>query len=279
MLVLVFTGLAAICIAVFARIMFRRYPLLDPLHGEHSNFSMSRCVNDGAALNIENDTDLDSENRNFVEHQDAQSGLRIIFTDFDSLLMLLIAFSMSFRSRTFYIMTGSLWMYDTFHLIAAHLGLITIAVVFGVICGLSSIGYISQKIDLWITAVGTLSYQLLIGTLLFVLSAIYGNNISLFAAVFFIFAITSGDETAYVVAQTNAVRYAPLSRLKYTLLLGQLMTQEIAAILALLITVPVWRQFGDDSLLAFATIWIGCTFINSLMLLLYRREPNDKLMP
>ncbi len=68
---------------------------------------------------------------------------------------------------------------------------------------------ISHKFDLWVSAVGTLSHQLLFGTLLFILAIIYGNDMQLSAALILIGLLTMGHESFYVVQQSTVVHYAP----------------------------------------------------------------------
>lgn len=87
--------------------------------------------------------------------------------------------------------------------------------------GLSVMSVVSEKYELWISAVGTLTHQLVFGTILFTLSAIYGNNISLAAALILIVFLTMGHESFYVVQQSNAIHFAPARDLKFMLLLGE----------------------------------------------------------
>merc|ERR1711902_458265 len=130
--------------------------------------------------------------------------------------------------------------------------------------------------ELWVSAVGTLSHQLVFGAVLFVLAAVYGNDVTLAAALVLICLLAMGHESFYVVQQSNAIHYAPLPRLKLLLLLGERMAQESASIIALVITLSLWNGLGGNAILIFSVIWIAATFVESLILLIYGTEPTIK---
>ena len=54
------------------------------------------------------------------------------------------------------------------------------------------------------------------------------------------------------------------------------MAQESAAILALLLSVALWRELKENAILVFSILWMAGTMMESLILLIYRTEPNTK---
>ena len=83
---------------------------------------------------------------------------------------------MTFRSRTIYIVTSSLWMERIFGLSASETGWTTIAIVIGEVIGLLSLQIFGHRIKLYKSAIICLFNQLFIGGLpLFLLSYFYGR--------------------------------------------------------------------------------------------------------
>eukprot|EP00486_Rosalina_sp_Unknown_P003383 CAMPEP_0201566358 /NCGR_PEP_ID=MMETSP0190_2-20130828/6098_1 /ASSEMBLY_ACC=CAM_ASM_000263 /TAXON_ID=37353 /ORGANISM="Rosalina sp." /LENGTH=67 /DNA_ID=CAMNT_0047984959 /DNA_START=96 /DNA_END=295 /DNA_ORIENTATION=+ len=66
------------------------------------------------------------------------------------------------------------------------------SVIIGEVLGLAVMSTLSHKWALWKSAVGTLLHQLIFGALLFILAAIYGNNITLEAALILTGLLTMG---------------------------------------------------------------------------------------
>jgi len=181
------------------------------------------------------------------------------------------SFVMTYRSRSLYIITASYWMEDTYGLTASEVGLSTLSTVVGEVIGLSVMGAISHKIALQMSAVGTLTHQLVCSSLLFIFSAIYGNNLTLAGALVFIVFLTMGHESFYVVQQSNAIKYAP-ANLKFLLLLAERMAQEFGSVLALVISVMIWDETGSNSLFVYSLIWLGGVLLESFVLLIYKEE-------
>ena len=251
--VFVCTGCALALTSVGAFVVFRFCPL-------------RRTADDAA----------DDEDRVEEREVDEAEGLRLILTDLKSVLILFVSFFMTFRSRTMYIVTASLWMEETFALSSSLVGWSTLSVVLGEVVGLALMSRLTRRLELWVSAAGTLSHQLVVGAVLFVLAALYGNDITLTAALALTCLLAMGHESFYVVQQANAIHYAPLPRLKLLLLLGERMAQESASIGALLVTAYVWHSYGDDALLVFSVMWIAGTLLESCILFIYRSEPTLK---
>ena len=126
-------------------------------------------------------------------------------------------------------------------------------------------------------AIGTLSHSLIISAALVVASAIYGNDISLVAALILTCFLFMGNDAFYIVQQTNVVEFAPLPRLKFKLLLCERMGADCATIVALLFTVTTWDAFGDDAILVFSVLWIASNLMMYLILWIYKVDPKDDL--
>eukprot|EP01083_Nonionella_stella_P120784 362252_1 len=257
MWVFVFSGIALIGVALFAVTMFHCFPLeVIP-----TPLTLSTVIQTEDA-------------RSEWQEMDRQNGLRVLFTDMNSLLIIFVSFFMTLRSRTIYIVTSSLWMEDTYGLSSAMLGWCTVSVVLGEVIGLGIMTAVSHKVPLWVSAVGTLTHQLVFGVLLLILALVYGNDMALSVALILIMALTMGHESFYVVQQTNAIFYAPLPRLQFLLLLAERMAQECGSIIALVGTVWVWQQMDTYSIVFFSLIWIVTTSIESVILFIYRTEPT-----
>eukprot|EP01083_Nonionella_stella_P090717 253454_1 len=250
MYVFVLSGIALICASLFAKLVFHCNGLIEP-----------------RAVQSTSETD------------DIQNGLHILFTDYNSLLIIFASFFMSLRAKSIYITTSSLWMETTYGLTPSMVGWTTLTVVIGEIFALFIMSGFSYKCELWISAVGSLSHQLFGGGLLFILAVVYGNHIPFVVALIMTGLLTMGHELFYVVQQSNAIQYAPLPRLKLLLLLSERMAQECAAFIAIMATEPIWDSLGDNSILVLSIIWIGCTSLQSLVLLIYRSEPTMKQSP
>ena len=108
-IVFVVTGIGLLSISVFAKVMFTYFPLL----------AVPTPVEEDIVINEEEstefDNDFDAERENIIV-EDQPSGLRAIFSDFNCLIIIAVSFFMTFRSRTIYIVTSSLWMEETFGL-------------------------------------------------------------------------------------------------------------------------------------------------------------------
>ena len=159
--VFVFSGVALIFISIGSKLIFKFFPL---------------------AQSDEDDEDSEDElivNTESYIVEDQKNNLMILFTDLNSLLIIFVSFFMSLRSRTIYIVTSSLWMEDTFSLNSALVGWSTMSVIIGEVAGLAIMSTLSHKWKLWQSAAGALTLQLVVGALLFILSAVYGNNITL----------------------------------------------------------------------------------------------------
>ena len=111
-----------------------------------------------------------------VNYDDTRNGLKMLMTDLNSLLILGVSFFMSFRSKTIYVVTSSIWMEETFDLNASYVGWSTMSVIIGECLALGVMTTLSHKLQLWQCAGGALLHQLFVGALVFVLSAVYGNE-------------------------------------------------------------------------------------------------------
>eukprot|EP00484_Ammonia_sp_Unknown_P030064 CAMPEP_0197025546 /NCGR_PEP_ID=MMETSP1384-20130603/5840_1 /TAXON_ID=29189 /ORGANISM="Ammonia sp." /LENGTH=499 /DNA_ID=CAMNT_0042454085 /DNA_START=29 /DNA_END=1528 /DNA_ORIENTATION=- len=272
MSVFFYSGVLLIVTGLFASFFFKCCPLAPPDLAAPDRGGRQRVPS--AVINASEPEEVEMEMDD--EEDDNRSGLRVLFTDGNSLLIIFVSFFMTFRSRSIYIVTSSLWMEGTFSLDASMVGWTTLSVIIGEVLGLMVMSTVSHKFELWKSAAGTLVHQLVFGALLFVLAAIYGNDISLAAALILTGLLTMGHESFYVVQQSNAIHYAPLPRLKFLLLLGERMAQESASIVALFLTVSLWYLWAENAVLLWSIVWIAGTFMESFILFIYRSEPTIK---
>eukprot|EP00485_Elphidium_margaritaceum_P003342 CAMPEP_0202694782 /NCGR_PEP_ID=MMETSP1385-20130828/8548_1 /ASSEMBLY_ACC=CAM_ASM_000861 /TAXON_ID=933848 /ORGANISM="Elphidium margaritaceum" /LENGTH=468 /DNA_ID=CAMNT_0049350685 /DNA_START=35 /DNA_END=1441 /DNA_ORIENTATION=+ len=256
MLVFVWSGVVLVAIAAASKLMFKCYPLRLQAIAVHT---------EGETLDVEPADDQENFN-----------GLRVLLSDTNSLLIIAVSFLMSFRSSTLYIVTISLWMEDTFGLSADLVGWSTLTIIIGEVLALIAVRSMSQTFTLKSIAGLALSHQLAFGIILLVLATIFGNDISLIAALLFTAMLTMGHQSFYVVQQSNAIHYAPSPRLAFLLLLAERSSQEAASIIALVITVGVWIAFADNAILVFSALWIGCSMCMTVILFIYRSEPTVK---
>ena len=133
----------------------------------------------------------------------------------------------------------------------------------------------AQRYYLKYLAGGTLINMLAVGTLLFILSAIYGNNLTLGGALTLEAALTFGVELFYVVQQSNIIFYAPHG-LRTSLLLMERGSQECGTIVAILATAVIWDELYSNGILVFSLVWIAGTLLMSFILYLYERERRWK---
>lgn len=245
--VFLLTGIALIVVAALAMLMFWCFSLnAGPESAQHAEQTAQRS-----------EPTMSSGDQ-----------LRILFTDWKSVIIILTSFAMTFRSRSIYIVTASVWMEDTYSLGAVRVGLSTLYTVLGEVIGLALMSALAHRLQLGFSALSTLSGQLVVSSLLIVFSAIYGNNITLGGAFLFICLLTMTHEAFYVVQQSNAIKYAP-ANLKFLLLLGERMAQETGSILAIFTSVLLWDESGSHALLVFSVIWLGGVFLECFVLVIY----------
>merc|ERR1712241_605904 len=189
----------------------------------------------------------------------------------NSTLICFVSFIMTFRNRTISIVTGSLWMEETYGLTSSGTGWSTLSAIVGESLALAFMHYFSGWWDLNILCGGTLGCQLFVGGTIFILAAIYGNYLTIEGALVLEASLTFGVELFYVVQQTNIVLYAPRG-LKTSLLLLERGFKECGTIIAVLITATIWDDLNANGILAFSVVWICATGLESLILYLYERE-------
>jgi len=246
------TGLALIAVAIISMVVFRRFSLSsDP--------------------DVDAEADQDAHDQQEMVPVPSAEALTTILSDWRSAIIILTSFVMTFRNRTIYIITASVWMTRTYDLSASEVGLTTLSTVLGELLGLSFMSVVSHRAALWISAVGTLTHQLTVGAVLFIIAAIYGNNVTLAGAMLFVVFITMGHESFYVVQQSNIIKYAP-SDLRFMLLLTGRVAQEAGSILALVVAVMIWDKTGSNALLIFSVIWLCGVLLESFVLFIYKTD-------
>eukprot|EP01084_Bolivina_argentea_P037447 69272_1 len=230
--------------------------------------------------NVQETTDNNSQYVDNHDHVVNNRSLSIILTDKNSLLIIFSSFAMTFRERTRYIVTSSLWMEDIFNLSATAVGWETLSVIFAQISAITIVLLVTHKYALWKSAITPLSLQLFFGILLFLLSLIYGNSIgpyydlSMLFALMIIFAFAMTHQAFYIVQNTNAIKYAPKG-LSFLLLLSERMSQETSSLIAVLITSTIWQNAFQHAIIVWSIIWIIATLVQSQVLLLYT-DKNQK---
>merc|ERR1711972_853556 len=135
--------------------------------------------------------------------------------------------------------------------------------------------YASHIYALWVYAVSGLSMQLVTGTLLLVLSGIFGNDVGLEVALLFCTLLTFGVQSLYVVQQSNIIHYAPEGH-RTSLLLLERAFQETGTIIAILTTAFVWDSVAYEGICVFSAVWIAATALESFVILLYKTDPTGK---
>ena len=108
-----------------------------------------------------------------------RTGLQILLTDKNSLIIIFVSFFMALRGWSLYIICGSLWMEDTFHLNAGMVGWSSLTLMVGEVIGLAAMSILSSEWKLRTSALATLTLQLVTGAAVFILTAIYGDDITL----------------------------------------------------------------------------------------------------
>jgi len=221
--------------------------------------------------------DADNAGRHSREMEEVQldpmniDKIKALVTDFNSTLICFVSFIMTFRNRTISIVTGSLWMEDTYGLSSSGTGWSTLSAIVGESLALAFAHWFSHLWDIQILAGGTLLNQLCVGALLLILSGIFGNYLTLPGALVLEAMLTFGVELFYVVQQTNIMFFAPKG-LRTSLLLLERGSQECGTIIAILITATIWDELYSNGILAFSVVWILATGLQSLILYLYERE-------
>ena len=86
---------------------------------------------------------------------------------------------MALRGCSLYKICGSLWMEDTFHLNAGMVGWSSLTLMVGEVIGLAAMSLLSSEWKLRTSALATLTLQLVTGAVVFILTAIYGDDITL----------------------------------------------------------------------------------------------------
>jgi len=271
-MVFVYSGIGLIFSAFMSKLIFRCFPLRD-IHREDAAIDSRELRAD--QLEVRRYGDLNEFDRRLMERQGdgAQSGLRAIFTDFNSVIIIMVSFFVTIRLCTMLIVFSSLWMEAVFEMAASSVGWTTLSCAGGEIVGLLMVRALSHRFELWVSAAGVLGHQWLFGAVLFVLAAIWGNDIPLPAALALIGLLWMGNATFRVIQKSNAIHYAPSPRLKFNLLLAQRMSEECASIVAIAVTMKLWKTLGISSILIWSIIWLGTTFMECFILFIYKDEP------
>merc|ERR1712228_37903 len=212
------------------------------------------------------------------EKSEMCEGLYVILSDWRCIIMIFVSCLMTFRSRTIYIVTTSLWMERLYDLSASQTGWTTLAIVFGEVIGLMAVQLFAHRYELWMSCLTCLLIQLFAGSLpLMLLTHFYGNVIDgyLWIAIVMIVLLAMGHESFYCLQQTNALRFAPLPRYKTLLLLIERMAQEIGAIFGLWLTAKLWMEYEYDFVFLFAVIWTAVTMMEFVILFIYKTDGNE----
>ena len=179
MLVFVIPGFALIFLAIFAKVIFKCTPLHNMIYkmpfdeyddGEDQQYKLS--ISDVEYIV---GPDEDEGTPDIIR----RTGLQILLTDKNSLIIIFVSFFMALRGWSLYIICGSLWMEDTFHLNAGMVGWSSLTLMVGEVIGLAAMSILSSEWKLRTSALATLTLQLVTGAVVFILTAIYGDDITL----------------------------------------------------------------------------------------------------
>merc|ERR1719334_2790584 len=129
-----------------------------------------------------------------------------------TVVIIVISFFVTIRLTTMLIVFNSVWMEVVYRMQASILGWATLCCAGGEGIGLLMVSALSHRFELWVSAAGVLGHQWLFGAVLFVLAAVWGNDIPIIAALSLVGFLWMGNATFRVIQKSNAIHYAPSPR-------------------------------------------------------------------
>ena len=109
--------------------------------------------------------------------------------------------------------------------------------------------------------------------LMLILSIVFGDSVGGLGVAFLIVVLlTFSHQSYYIVQQSNAIEYAQDQEYALMLLLGERMTQEFGAMVALAITTHLWNDMFSNGVLVFSAVWSAATLFMFSILTIYKEN-------